>query len=456
MNGALLSVVAFIVAIGVLVTVHEFGHFWVARRLGVKVLRFSVGFGKPLWSRRFGADNTELVVAAIPLGGYVKMLDEREGEVTAAEQHRAFNRQGLSTRIAVVTAGPLFNFLFAIAAYWLMFVSGVPGLRPVIGDLIESSLAEQAGFLPGDEIRRIKDRPTRSWEEAVLALLDAGLDEQASFDVGVRDPQANDRLVQVRLDGSTRLLEKGGVLENFGIKPWRPVYPALIDRLVAGGPGEQAGLRAGDLIVSADGVVVKDWNQWVEFVRTRPARTITLQVQRGDERLDLSLTPQAIEDEGQTVGRIGAYVRLPDVDEHATMRVVVRYGVLEAVPAALGKTWEMSTLTLRTLWKMINGKASVENLSGPISIARYAGQSAAIGLTAFLGFLAIVSVSLGVLNLLPIPILDGGHLMYYLIELFKGSPVSEAAQMFGQRVGIILLLLLMSLAFYNDLARFFE
>ncbi|NNG12699.1 MAG: RIP metalloprotease RseP, partial [Halobacteria archaeon] len=364
--------------------------------------------------------------------------------------------QGLSTRIAVVTAGPLFNFLFAIAAYWLMFVSGVPGLRPVVGELIESSPAEQAGFMPGDEIRRIKDRPTSSWEEAVIALLDAGLDEQASFDIGVRDPQGNDRLVRVRLDGSTRLLEKGGVLENFGIKPWRPVYPAMIDRLVAGGPGEQAGLRAGDLVVSADGVAVKDWNQWVEYVRTRPARTISLQVQRGDERLDLSLTPQAIEDEGQTVGRIGAYVRLPDVDEHATMRVVVRYGVLEAVPAALGKTWDMSTLTLRTLWKMVSGKASVENLSGPISIARYAGQSAAIGLAAFLGFLAIVSVSLGVLNLLPIPILDGGHLMYYLIELLKGSPVSEAAQMFGQRVGIILLLLLMSLAFYNDLARFFE
>ncbi len=456
MNGVLLSTIAFIVAIGVLVTVHEFGHFWVARRLGVKVLRFSIGFGKPLWSGRFGTDDTELVVAAIPLGGYVKMLDEREGEVDAAERHRAFNRQGLSTRIAVVTAGPLFNFLFAIAAYWLMFVSGVPGLRPVIGELIESSPAQQAGFMPGDEIRRIKDRPTSSWETAILALLDAGLDEQASFEVGVRDPQGSDRLVRVRLDGSTRLLDKGGVLENFGIKPWRPVYPATIDRLLAGGSGEQAGLLAGDRVVAADGEVMKDWNQWVDYVRARPGRTIAVQVQRGDELLDLELTPQAVQDKGETVGRIGAYVRLPDADQHATMRVVVRYGLLEAVPAALGKTWEMSTLTLRTLWKMVSGKASVENLSGPISIARYAGQSAAIGLAAFLGFLAIVSVSLGVLNLLPIPILDGGHLMYYLIEMLKGSPVSEAAQMFGQRVGIVLLLLLMSLAFYNDLARLFE
>jgi regulator of sigma E protease len=456
MNGVLLSGIAFIVAIGVLVTVHEYGHFWVARRLGVKVLRFSIGFGKPLWSRRFGADDTELVVASIPLGGYVKMLDEREGEVAAAEQHRAFNRQGLSTRIAVVTAGPLFNFLFAIAAYWLMFVSGVPGLRPVIGELIESSPAQQAGFMPGDEIRRIEDRPTGSWEAAVLALLDAGLDEQASFEVGVRDQQGSDRLVRVRLDGSTRLLDKGGVLENFGIKPWRPVYPAMIDRLLPGGSGEQAGLLAGDLVVAADGVAMKDWNQWVDYVRARPGQTIVVQIRRGDELLDLELTPQAARDKGETVGRIGAYVRLPDADEHATMRVVVRYGLLEAIPAALGKTWEMSTLTLRTLWKMVSGKASVENLSGPISIARYAGQSAAIGLAAFLGFLAIVSVSLGVLNLLPIPILDGGHLMYYLIEMLKGSPVSEAAQMFGQRVGIVLLLLLMSLAFYNDLARLFE
>jgi regulator of sigma E protease len=455
MNSILISTLAFIVAIGVLVTVHEFGHFWVARKLGVKVLRFSIGFGKPLWSRRFGSDDTELVVAAIPLGGYVKMLDEREGEVEEAERHRAFNRQSLSTRISVVAAGPLFNFVFAILAYWVMFVSGVPGLRPVVGEVIPASYAEQAGFRPGDEMLSVGGTATTSWETAVLALLDAGLSDQASFPVGVRDAAGSERELQVMLDDSGRLLEKGGLLENFGIRPWRPVYPAVIDRLVDGSPGARAGMRGGDRVVAADGTAIENWNVWVEYVRTRPGKPIRVEVVRNGENLVLDLTPDAIQDDGKKVGRIGAYVRVPDDDRHATMRVVVRYGPLEAFPAAVGKTWEMSVLTLRTLWKMITGAASVENLSGPISIAQYAGQSAVIGLAAFLGFLAIVSVSLGVLNLLPIPILDGGHLLYYLVELVKGSPVSETVQLVGQRVGIVILLMLMTLAFYNDLTRLF-
>ena len=455
MSSFLISALAFIVAIGVLVTVHEFGHFWVARKLGVKVLRFSIGFGQPLWSRRFGADNTELVLAAIPLGGYVKMLDEREGEVAEAERDRAFNRQPLSTRISVVVAGPLFNFVFAILAYWVMFVSGVPGLRPVVGEVIPASYAEQAGFRTGDEILAVDGRNTPSWETAVLALLDAGLTEDMSFQVQVQDEAGAGRNLQVVLDESGRLLGKGGLLENFGLKPWRPDYPAIIERLVDDSPGERAGMRSGDHVISADDTAIADWGQWVEYVRARPGETIEVEVDRDGTPVRLELTPDAVTEGGESFGRIGAYVRLSATGQHDTMRVVVRYGPLEAIPAALGKTWEMSVLTLRTLWKMVTGKASIENLSGPISIAQYAGQTAVTGLAAFLGFLAIVSVSLGVLNLLPIPILDGGHLLYYLVELVKGSPVSEAVQLFGQRVGIVMLLMLMTLAFYNDLTRLF-
>jgi regulator of sigma E protease len=453
-NSILYSVLAFIVAIGVLVTVHEFGHFWVARRLGVKVLRFSVGFGQPLWKRTFGADATELVVAAIPLGGYVKMLDEREGEVAAAELPRAFNRQPLRTRVAVVAAGPLFNFLFAILAYWMMFVVGVPGLRPLVGDVVPGSYAATAGIVSGDEIVAVDNVPTPTWEGTVLALLDASLAESGSVALTVRDPQGAERQLQVQFDTSSELLQAGGVLENFGLEPWRP--PAVIDRLVAGGAGERAGLLPGDRIVVADDVPISSWEQWVDYVRERPEQVIRLRVVRDAREVTLDLVPDSVTEMDKTIGRIGAYVRLPGDEQRATMRVVVRYGPWQALPEALGKTWSVTTLTLRTLWKMITGKASVESLSGPISIAQYAGQSAAIGLATFLGFLGIVSVSLGVLNLLPVPVLDGGHLLFYLLELVKGSPVSEAAQLLGQKIGIALLLALMSLAFYNDLVRLFD
>jgi len=456
MNGMLTSVIAFIVAIGVLVTVHEFGHFWVARRLGVKVLRFSVGFGRPLWKTRFGKDETELVVAAIPLGGYVKMLDEHEGDVPEADRHRAFNRQPIGSRIAVVAAGPVFNFLFAVLAYWAMYVAGVTGLRPVIGEVLPSSYAAQAGFSAGDEILSIEGKSTPTWETAALALLDAGLDGNRTIPARVRGAQGGESELWIRFDDAAGLLKKGNVLSNFGLAPWHPLYPAIIDRLVKGGPGEQAGLHGGDEIIAADGQAIADWSAWVDYVRQRPGQTIAVQVDREGTLVELEITPGVTQEDGEAIGRIGAYVRLPDDERHATMRVVVRYGLVEAIPVAAGKTLDMATLTLRTLWKMVSGKASVENLSGPISIAKYAGQSAAIGFAAFLGFLAIISVSLGVLNLLPIPILDGGHLLYYLIELFKGSPLSETAQLLGQRIGIFLLLVLMTLAFYNDLVRLFE
>jgi regulator of sigma E protease len=453
-GGFFFSLLSFIVAIGLLVTVHEYGHFWVARRLGVKVLRFSIGFGKPLWMRRFGRDATELVVAAIPLGGYVKMLDEREGEVATEELERAFNRKPVSTRIAVVVAGPAANFLFAIIAYWAMFVSGVTGLKPVVGDVLPASYAAAAGIRAGDEIRFIENQPTPTWEATIMALLNANLKGKEIVNLRVLDSAGNERYLQAYFETPDALLKKGGVLDNFGLSAWRP--PAVIERLVEGGAGERAGMLPGDEVVYADNSPIRNWEQWVEYVRERPGERIAMQLLRNGERVELSVTPDRASENGNSIGRIGAYVQLPSEEERATMRVVVRYGLLEAVPEALNKTWEVTTLTLRTLWKMVSGRASVENLSGPISIARYAGQSAAIGLATFLGFLGIVSVSLGVLNLLPVPILDGGHLLFYLLEMVKGSPISETAQLVGQKIGITLLLALMSLAFYNDLVRLFE
>jgi regulator of sigma E protease len=348
----------------------------------------------------------------------------------------------------------LFNFLFAIFVYWAMFVAGVPGLRPIVGDVHGNSYAEQAGLLAGDEILSIEDRPTPTWETAVMVLLDAGLGEQKTITLAVRGADGRERRLQAGLRGQGELLEKGGVLENFGIGLWQ--LPPVIDEIIPDGAAEEAGMQSGDRVLSADGNVIKSWQDWVEYVRERPGQVLQLTVQRNAGEVDLTLVPASKSENGTETGFIGASVLLPDKEQRDTMRVVVRYGLLDAVPAALGKTLEVTTLTLRTLWKMVTGKASVENLSGPISIAQYAGQSAAIGLAAFLGFLGIVSVSLGVLNLLPVPVLDGGHLLYYLVEMVKGSPVSEAAQLVGQKIGIAMLLALMSVAFYNDILRLIE
>ncbi|MCK5382464.1 MAG: RIP metalloprotease RseP, partial [Gammaproteobacteria bacterium] len=321
-------------------------------------------------------------------------------------------------------------------------------------DVAPASYAADAGILSGDEIISVEGQPTRTWEAAVLALLDAGLDGLDTVAVAVRDVDGQERHLQVRFEDPDELLKKGGVLENFGLTPWQP--PAVIESLVEGGAGARAGILPGDRITFADGVAINSWAQWVDFVRERPVQDIAVQVLRDGESFDLTVRPDSVTEKGSEIGRIGAYVQLPNDEQRATMRVVVRYGLLKAVPEALGRTWEVTTLTLRTLWKMVNGKASVENLSGPITIARYAGQSAAIGLAAFLSFLGIVSVSLGVLNLLPVPVLDGGHLLFYLVEIIKGSPVADSVQLAGQKIGIALLLALMSLAFYNDLLRLLD
>jgi regulator of sigma E protease len=447
----LVNIFAFVVAVGILVTFHEFGHFWVARRLGVKVLRFSVGFGRPLWRHVAGADQTEYVIAAIPLGGYVKMLDEREGPVPQGEIGRAFNRQPVGRRIAIVAAGPLANILFAVLAYWLMFVIGVNGIRPVVGEVAPDSLAAQAGLQVGDEILVVGDEATPTWQSTSIALLDQAL-ESGVVALQVRHDSGDMASLQLDLQDTRALLGEGDLLDKMGITPWRPVLEPVIGELVAGGPAERSGLRPGDRILRADAVPIETWSQWVEFVRAHPDQRIALEVERDGQRLELALHPDAEQLEGETIGRIGAYPHV-DREQMERMRVTVRYGPLQAWGRALDKTWDITVLTLRVLWKLVTGEAALSNISGPVTIAEYAGVSALIGVSAFLGMLALFSISIGILNLLPVPVLDGGHLLYYLVELIKGSPVSETTEAVGQRIGFALLAGLMALALYNDFAR---
>lgn len=446
------SVLAFIVALGILVTIHEFGHFWVARRLGVKILRFSVGFGKAVWTRRFGPDNTEFVLAAIPLGGYVKMLDEREGKVPKNELDRAFNRQSLGTRFAVVVAGPGFNFLFAIFAYWLMFTIGVSGMKPIIAEVEPGSIAERAGFEKGHQILSIDDQPTPTWSAFIQSAIGGIFDSGEMVVTVQKGMQSQDQLTLDMSAVHVDDLSRGDLLERIGLTGYRP--PAVIGEVIKGGAADAGGIRSGDLVVSADGQEIRSWQDWVNYVRARPEVPIEVELMRAEQRVDVNLRPASVKENGEVIGMVGVKVDLSGFETSEYVGIE-KYSGIGALSKAFLKTWEASALTLKVLGKIITGQASVKNLSGPISIAEYAGKSASIGLTAFLAFLAIVSVSLGVLNLLPIPVLDGGHLMYYLVELISRRPVSEAVQLAGQHVGIVFLVGLMGVAFYNDIMRLF-
>jgi len=455
--GIIYSILAFIVAIGILVTVHEFGHFWVARQLGVKVLRFSVGFGKPLWLRKSGADQTEYVIAAIPFGGYVKMLDEREGEVEEHELSRAFNRKSVWRRIAIVVAGPAFNFLFAILAYYLIFLVGISGVKPVIGEIIIPSPAHTAGVQQGDLIISVNGIETLSWERARFAMLEESVSaEQIILQVQGRDLQIRDKVIDIR---ELALLkeEKIDLMRDLGISTWRPDVPPIIDEVLPDGAAQQAGLLAEDKVLSLENITIINASQWVNLIRANPETEMALSVLRDGEKVELTLTPRSRTEAGETYGYIGVRNRI-EIPESVRQEMMVteRYGPLQGIGEAVDKTWRMTWLTLRVLGKLVTGEASVRNLSGPITIAHYAGVSARIGLEPFFGFLAIISISLGVLNLLPVPMLDGGHLFYYLIEVFKGSPVSEQTEIIGQKIGILLLFGLMSIAIYNDLLRLVE
>ena len=446
----------FILSFGVLITFHEFGHFWVARKLGVKVLRFSVGYGKPIWSKKSqDGDQTEYVIAALPLGGYVKMLDEREEEVDSAEQHRAFNRQPLSTRTAIVAAGPIFNFVLAIVAYWIIFMLGVSGIKPIVGEVTPGSVAATAGFVEGDQIISVGEIKTPAWNTAVLALIEESLADE-DVKVEVIDNQGLEATRFMDLSHLAAKLDQGNVLDFVGISPKGMRIPAILGHIESDSPAEQAGLLAGDELLQADGVEVNDWVGWVELVRSKPDTPINVLLRRGDIELSLTLTPMAVQaEDAEPFGRIGAGVQY-DPEQASEYVVIQQYGLFDSLVKAVEKTWDVSVLTLKMLYNMIFGEISFKNLSGPLSIAQYAGDSASIGLVAFLTFIAVVSISLGVLNLLPIPVLDGGHLMFYLVEFIKGSPVSQETELKAQHIGIVLLLMLMVFAFYNDLERIFS
>ncbi|MCX7140738.1 MAG: RIP metalloprotease RseP [Proteobacteria bacterium] len=445
------TVGAFVVALGALIIVHEYGHYLVARICGIKVLRFSIGFGTPLWKKRLGRDGTEWVVAAVPLGGYVKMLDEREGEVAPQELARAFNRQSVWRRCAVVAAGPAANFLLAIFLYWLLFMHGVQEARPVVGTPMPSTPAAIAGFEPGDTIRAINSVSVASWQDVRWRMLQLALErQQVSVEVLSRNSALNWRSLDLSQFDAAQL--EGDTMALIGLRLYRPPVSPVIGQIVQGGVAERTGLQPGDRILAAGGRPIVSWDEMVEQVRSHPGRELQLVLQRGDERRELSLVPEAVQQNGTSIGRIGAAARLDQeaMDKSVT---VVRYGAASALAKAAEKTWDTSVFSLRMLGRMLIGQVSWKNLSGPVTIADYAGQSAQLGVISYLNFLALISISLAVLNLLPIPLLDGGHLMYYTVEIFKGSPVSDRTMEIGQKFGLTLLLVLMAFAFYNDINR---
>lgn len=445
------TVLSLIVTLGILVTVHEYGHFWVARRCGVKVLRFSVGFGKPLFSWRDKQD-TEYVVAWIPLGGYVSMLDEREADVDEGDLHRAFNRQSVWKRIAIVAAGPLANFLLAIVTYWVLFASGTTALAPVVGSVEAGSAAERAGLQPQYEIITVDNEPVRSWQEVGLGML-ARVGDTGQVSLGVQEWQGyRQEEVRIPVERWLTSVQEPNPLSDLGIAPYRPGIPAVIGRVLDGGAAKEAGLQVGDRIVSANGVPVKDWSHWVKLVQESADKALELSLERDGRTEHLTLTPQGkAQTDGRVIGYIGAAAQ-PGQWPDGMVRTI-DYGVVESVGQAVVKTWDMIGLTLDSIRKMIVGLISVDNLSGPITIAKVASDSAKSGLESFLTFLAYISISLGVLNLLPIPILDGGHLLFYLVEAVTGRAVPEKAQQLGLRIGMVLLGSLMLVAFYNDLMR---
>ncbi|MDR2219427.1 MAG: RIP metalloprotease RseP [Methylobacillus sp.] len=447
------TLLAFLVTLGVLITIHEYGHYRVARLCGVKVLQFSIGFGRALYTRKTGKDGTEFILAAFPLGGYVRMLDEREAPVPEHELHRAFNRQAIWKRMLVVLAGPIANLTLAVALYWLLFMVGVSGIKPVVGEIAPDTAAAKAGMVAGETVRAIGSEPVNSWQDMRWEVLRQSLKSGA---------------VEVVTDGGRYQLDVSSLLhddptrdlfDQLGLKQYLPAIPAEVGEVIAGSPADKGGLKKGDKITAVGDSPIAEWVEFFNIVRAHPGQPLVIKIERDGQSLALAITPESVQEGGKIMGRIGAGVE--SMSEGKAEKLLAAHGLLvetryapgSALIHALDKSWEMSVFSLKMMWRMVTGVASWKGIGGPITIADIAGKSAQAGWKVFFGTLAFISLSLGILNLLPIPVLDGGHLMYYMIEFLKGSPVSERAMEIGQKTGFALLGLLMIFALYNDINR---
>lgn len=448
----LFTLAAFAMTLGILIVIHEYGHYLVARLCGVRVLRFSVGFGKPLLTRKFSPGGTEWVLAAFPLGGYVKMLDEREEPVAPADLPYAFNRQSIYRRSAIVVAGPVANLLLAIVLYWFLFVYGVNGIKPILGEVPFSTPAASASFQRGDTITRIGDESVETWQDARWILLQHAV-QKTAVEIETRNDRGGIALHRLDLKSLDADDLENDFLGKLGLTRFLPDLPAKIGKVLPDGVAAKAGLTVGDEILSVNQTPLKTWEDLVQWVRQNPGLPLEISVRRGGDYLQVELVPDAVKENGHSaVGKIGAS---PMVDQSLFEKLVVevRYPIHKAFVQALRKTWETSLFSLKMMGKMVVGQVSWKNISGPITIADYAGQSAHLGWVPYINFLALISISLGVLNLLPVPLLDGGHLMYYMVEMIKGSPISEKTMEISQQIGIAILLTLMLFSFYNDINR---
>ena len=453
-SGFLYYLAAFALVLGILVVVHEFGHYLAARWAGVKVLRFSVGFGRPLWAKRFGRDGTEWAIAAFPLGGYVKMVDEREGEVAAEDLPRSFNRQPVLWRMVIVAAGPAANFVLAVLLYWVLFWHGTEEYKPRLAAPAVATAAAAAGLEDGELVLKVAGGAVKTWQDMRWLLLQRAVDQDL-IDLEVINSRKEINIRRLDVSPIRESGWEGDALGRLGLGLYRPRLPAVFGTVSRNGAAADADLRSGDKVLAVDGEEIGSWTDFVRIVRESPGRQLALDLLRDGQRITITVTPAAVEDGGQQVGRIGVAVS-DGARSRSELMVTVSYPPAAALGKAIVETWDKSAFTLLMIGKMITGEVSWRNISGPVTIADYAGRSAQLGLDYYIKFLALVSISLGVLNLLPIPILDGGHLLYYLVEIIRRGPLSERTMEIGQQIGMALLFMLMAFAFYNDINRLFS